>query len=241
MPSFSQLQTFFWIYFAYVCCYLLRKNFPLIIPSLDKAGVLTVAQAGAVTSVFETVMGVVKFFGGSFVDGVKNQARLLSLCLFIAGLSSLLLYLVFANKNMISNDFVYVSLVALLWSMNGVGQSLAWPALAQIFLNWFPSPTERGSWYSMLSTNQNVGSTLSPRIYPLLIASIGWPVALYAPSLLTLVYATLMYALLSTAPPQDSVNDNDGDDDEKPKHNNKKKTDNDEKDITNPGFVKSIT
>ena len=82
------------------------------------------------------------------MDGVKNQAGLLSGCLFVAGSSSLLLYFVLESKNVLTNEFVYVTLVASLWSLNGVGQSLAWPSLAQIFLNWFPNPTERGSWYT---------------------------------------------------------------------------------------------
>jgi len=167
------------------------------------------------------------------VDGVKNQARLLCACLFVAGTSSLLLYLVFMSKNIVSSEFVYVSLVASLWSLNGVGQSLAWPALAQIFLNWFPNPTERGSWYSMLSTNQNLGSTLSPRVYPFLISLLGWPVSLYAPSLLTLVYAMLMFVSLSTSP-EDSSSSSSSSSGEK-----RKKTQ-DEKPAA-PGFVKSVT
>ena len=170
---------------------------------------------------------MVKFFGGSFVDGVKNQARLLSGCLFVAGSSSLLLYLVFASKDVLSNELVYVIMVASLWSLNGVGQSLAWPSLAQIFLNWFPNPTERGSWYSMLSTNQNVGSTLSPRVYPFLITLLGWPVALYAPSILTLVYATLMLVSLSTWPENSSPTQNSS---TEKKHLSEP-----------PGFVKSVT
>ena len=160
------------------------------------------------------------------MDGVKNQAGLLSGCLFVAGSSSLLLYFVLESKNVLTNEFVYVTLVASLWSLNGVGQSLAWPSLAQIFLNWFPNPTERGSWYSMLSTNQNVGSTLSPRIYPFLIATLGWPVALYAPSLVTIVYATLMLVSLSTGP-ENQIS---------PTEEKKKK-----KDDESPGFVKSVT
>lgn len=48
----------------YVCCYLLRKNYPLLLPTLDQNGVLSYAEAATVASVFETVVGIVKFFCG---------------------------------------------------------------------------------------------------------------------------------------------------------------------------------
>ncbi len=44
---------------ADVCCYLCRKNYPLLLPTLAKAGMLTTAEAGIVASVFEAVVGAV--------------------------------------------------------------------------------------------------------------------------------------------------------------------------------------
>ena len=47
-------------------------------------------------------------------------------------------------------------------------QALGWPALARIFMAWY-SPSERGRWYSLLSTNQNAGAKkqqLSPTAQP---------------------------------------------------------------------------
>lgn len=197
----TRLVTFGWIYWAYVCCYMLRKNFPLVIPSLSAAGVLSVAEAGLVSSAFQTVVGVVKFFGGTYVDGHPNHAKLLCYCLFGAGISSIMLLCIFHSRTAFGGaDGAYVSTVALLWSANAVGQALAWPALAQIFLNWFPDPKVRGTWYSLLSTNQNVGSTLAPRIYPLLVAWFGWGVVLYAPASLTIVFATMMFVSLRNCP-----------------------------------------
>ena len=52
----------------------------------------------------------------------------------------------------------------MLWGINGFAQAFGWPALAKIFINWFPDPSERGKLYSLLSTNQNVGSVLIPLV-----------------------------------------------------------------------------
>ena len=66
-PSKAQFQTLGWIYFAYVMCYLVRKNYPMILPSLNEKGLLSQNQAGIVASVFEVVVALVKFFCGVYV------------------------------------------------------------------------------------------------------------------------------------------------------------------------------
>jgi len=91
-------------------------------------------------------------------------------------------------------------LVSLLWSLNGAGQAVAWPALARVFMNWFPDAATRGFWYAVLATNQNVGGSLAPRVFPHLMGSFGWEAALIGPALFTLVYAVFMGASLSSGP-----------------------------------------
>eukprot|EP00037_Helgoeca_nana_P011739 m.105475 g.105475 ORF g.105475 m.105475 type:complete len:441 (+) comp21021_c0_seq4:121-1443(+) len=187
-----------WIYFAYVCCYLLRKNYPLLLPTLDKNGVLSYAEAATVASIFETVVGVVKFFCGVYVDGHPDPAGLLASCLLTAGGSCLVMTVVFMYPPELT--VVRVGLVAALWSLNGAGQAVAWPALARVFMSWFPDPNTRGTWYSILATNQNVGGTMAPRLVPPLMRSMGWLSAMYVPAFLTLGYASVMKLSLSSSP-----------------------------------------
>jgi OPA family sugar phosphate sensor protein UhpC-like MFS transporter len=155
-----QMGAFLWIYWAYVCCYLVRKNYPLLLPALNKANLLTTSQAGLVASIFEIVTGVVKFSCGVYVDRAPNPANVLSKCLLLAGASCLGMALVFFVLPGESMTWVRVGLVTLMWSCNGMGQAVAWPALARVFMNWFPDPAIRGFWYSMLATNQNLGGTM---------------------------------------------------------------------------------
>eukprot|EP01048_Picozoa_sp_COSAG05_P022693 COSAG05_NODE_4639_length_1429_cov_1.088722_1_plen_86_part_10 len=70
--SRGQRSSLLWIYWAYVLCYLCRKNYPLLLPSLDRAGLLTTGQAGVVASVFEASVGLVKLLCGVFVDRHKD-------------------------------------------------------------------------------------------------------------------------------------------------------------------------
>jgi len=97
-----------------------------------------------------------------------------------------------------------VALVSVLWSANGAGQAVAWPALARVFLAWFPDVATRGTWYSILATNQNLGGTLSPIVYPPLIQSYGWEAALGWPAVMVLCFAMLMAFGLRSKPAKES-------------------------------------
>eukprot|EP00041_Stephanoeca_diplocostata_P020410 m.455654 g.455654 ORF g.455654 m.455654 type:complete len:195 (+) comp21573_c0_seq20:122-706(+) len=186
-PNTSQLGALTWIYFAYVCCYLLRKNFPLLLPTLNSQNLLTNAQAGTVASVFEAVVGIVKFFCGVYVDSHPDPAKLLAYCLFTSGVTCLCMSAIFSNITSPEAAVFRVVAVSVLWSANGAGQAVAWPALARVFMSWFPDKTIRGFWYSVLATNQNLGGTLAPRVLPPLMVSLGWLSAVYLPAAFTLV------------------------------------------------------
>ncbi len=205
-PSRSQLQTLTWIYFAYVMCYLVRKNYPMILPSLAANNLLSQSEAGIVASIFQVVVGVVKFFCGVYVDRSASPALLLAKCLGIAGTSCLLMQLVFWIFTSESNfGWVRLILVTFFWSANGAGQAVAWPALARVFMAWFPDAATRGTWYSILATNQNLGGVLAPLIYPSLMAAYGWEIALFGPAVLTVTYTTIMSMNLKSQPSFDST------------------------------------
>jgi OPA family sugar phosphate sensor protein UhpC-like MFS transporter len=201
--SSGQITALLWIYWAYVCCYLVRKNMPLLLPALDEKQLLTTEEAGVVASVFETVVGIVKFFCGTFVDASDDPAWLLSQCLLLAGTSCLGMQAIFWYLTGVAMAPTRVAMVTILWSLNGAGQAVAWPALARVFMNWFPDPATRGTFYSLLATNQNLGGTLAPRLYPPLMAEYGWDIALYAPAVLTFVYGAAMALGLKSSPPSE--------------------------------------
>jgi OPA family sugar phosphate sensor protein UhpC-like MFS transporter len=201
--SRGQMITLAWIYWAYVCCYLVRKNMPLLLPALNEKELLTTSEAGIVASVFEMVVGIVKFFCGTFVDASEDPAWLLSQCLLLAGTSCLGMQAVFWFLTGSGVAGMRLTLVSVLWSLNGTGQAVAWPALARVFMNWFPDANTRGTFYSILATNQNLGGTLAPKLYPPLIEAYGWDIALYAPALLTFFYGAAMATGLSSFPPSE--------------------------------------
>ena len=52
----------------------------------------------------------------------------------------------------------------------------------------------------MLATNQNVGGSIAPRIFPHLMGTFGWESALIGPAIVTLLYATVMSFMLRSSP-----------------------------------------
>ena len=200
-PNRQQFHALGWIYFAYVMCYSVRKNYPMILPSLGANNLLSQGQAGFVASIFQIVVGIVKFFCGVYVDNSPSPGLLLAKCLFVAGVSCLAMQVVFWTLVGDTFSTLRVALVTTFWSANGAGQAVAWPALARVFLAWFPDPATRGTWYSILATNQNIGSIMAPLVYPPVIEAYGWEVALYMPAIIVVVYALFMSRNLKSCPP----------------------------------------
>ena len=111
-------------------------------------------------------------------------------------------------------------ILAVIWGLSGAFQSLGWPALAKIYMRTFTDPAERGTMYSVLSTNQNVGSTIVPFVLVPTLAWAGaagetegsvleslrvwmsWRVALFLPAFASSAYAILLLVLLPADPPQ---------------------------------------
>ena len=204
-PSAAQFSTLRWIYVAYVMCYLVRKNYPMILPSLAENQLLSQGEAGIVASTFQVVVGIVKFFCGVYVDRSSSPALLLAKCLGIAGASCLAMQLVFWTFSGPSFGWIRLGLVTFFWSANGAGQAVAWPSLARVFMAWFPDAATRGTWYSILATNQNLGGVLAPVVYPPLMAAYGWEIALFGPAILTLTYAFFMSMNLKSGPPSNDT------------------------------------
>lgn len=70
-------------------------------------------------------------------------------------------------------------------------QAFAWPALTKIFMSWFPRPDQRGAWYGVLATCQNLGAALGPVVAMYAAERYGWTARLYLPGLLAVGYGLL--------------------------------------------------
>lgn len=114
-------------------------------------------------SALELSYGVGKLIAGPLVDSSSSPSFVLTASLAFSSVCNLALF---------SSGIYYVDLA--LWSTSGFVQSVAWPALAIIFLNWYKDSPKRGTMYSILSTSQNVGTGSIPIILTPIVSTYGW-------------------------------------------------------------------
>ncbi|GAB5367276.1 hypothetical protein AAMO2058_001216300 [Amorphochlora amoebiformis] len=185
----GQLLAFGLIYTAYVSYYIAQKNYAFWLQALIEEEGWKQEQAGAFGSAFQISSGISKLFNGPVVDAFSPTLALAGSLMVIS----------------VSNGLMFrfsqgATINLLLWTINGVFQGVGWPALARIFISWFPDPKTRGTWYSILSTNQNVGSTLVPLLLPACMKAGGWKAGLSIPAMVSLIVSIILFALLKDSP-----------------------------------------
>jgi len=178
------------------------------------------ANVGAFSSAFEGAGGLGKIFGGFVVDWFSPTAVLVGSLAVSGGSHALLIVvcLVAAAANAGAGS-ASVSALSLVWGLNGLAQSFAWPAIARVFMAFFPDPRARGKWYALLATSQNIGAAVAP---VLLMGAAGlrlppgwaqytqgaalgavppqWLGLVALPGLLALIVAFLVMVVVSDAP-----------------------------------------
>lgn len=189
MARKGQLITFALIYFAYVTYYVAQKNYAFWLLSLVNQEGWRKEEAGIFGSSFQISSGISKLLNGPLVDSMSPTLALAG-SLGVIGVCNLLMFRSASNGVNVA-----------LWAINGAFQGVGWPALARIFLAWFPDRSTRGTWYSILSTNQNLGSTIVPLLLPFCMSIGGWKAALLIPAAASGCFSLVLFLFLRDRPP----------------------------------------
>jgi MFS family permease len=183
-----QWREFGLIYVAYMGFLLSRKNYGFWLRSVISELGHEKGNAGLLGSTLEVTYGACSFLNGVVLDSRSPKNMLIAGLVLSAAL----------NLSVASTDSL--PLMIFLWGLNGAVQSVGWPSVTNIFLAWFPDPSSRGAWYSLLSTCQNAGAALVPLLVSASVSSYGWRAALYAPAVASTGVALLLAALLYGSP-----------------------------------------
>lgn len=183
-----QVRTFVLIYGAYVGLLIARKNYGFWLPhAIEALSLETPKDVAVVGSAFEIASGYGALLNGFLIDAFDPA---LGLAAALAA-SSLV--------NLALSGTSSLTLMALLWGVNGAAQSFGWPCVSRLFLRAFPEPKGRGVWYSLLSTSQNVGAALVPLLVSSAVSLTAEPrAAFWLPAAVTACLALLL--LLALAP-----------------------------------------
>ncbi len=187
----NRLKVFIGIFIGYAGYYLVRKNFTLAMPELEKAG-YTKEDLGLILAALAIAYGISKFVMGNLSD--RSNPR------YFMPLGLVLSAIMMGSFGLISWTTSSVTIMFIIMFLNGWFQGMGWPPSGRTMVHWF-SQTERGTKMAFWNIAHNVGGGL---IGPLAIAGIAifsdWHSTFYFPALIAVLIAILTFILLRDTP-----------------------------------------
>eukprot|EP00730_Choanoeca_flexa_P018890 TRINITY_DN9209_c0_g1_i2.p1 TRINITY_DN9209_c0_g1~~TRINITY_DN9209_c0_g1_i2.p1 ORF type:complete len:375 (+),score=51.01 TRINITY_DN9209_c0_g1_i2:125-1126(+) len=103
--------------------------------------------------------------------------------------------------------------LSILWGCNGFVQGFGWAPIAMMIRDTFSDPSQRATWWSLVSTSQNVGAGLSPMLITAMVTTMDskqrsrlvppgmdrleeWQLAFLLPAIIVFSLTPLLYPLL---------------------------------------------
>jgi OPA family glycerol-3-phosphate transporter-like MFS transporter 3 len=202
----NKYGAFFLTFTSYVCFHATRKSFSTIKSTLvdDSFFEGYSSQQDEMAGLIDTLF-LFFYSGGLYVSGMigdRYDAR--SVLLFAQSVSGL------AVMGFGIGGYAGVrslALYAILWSFNGLVQSLGYPANFAVVGNWFGGGSEDGLVFGLWLSNSSVGNIVGTALVGAVQTACGgnkdyWKLAMVAAGALIFCDGVLMYFLLTPAPPE---------------------------------------
>ena len=173
--------------FGYATFYLVRMNFAMSIPTLEKQFGYSKAQLGMIITVFSIIYGMGKFINGYISD--RSNARYF-MTIGLLGSAAINLIVGFGES---------LLFFGILWAINAWFQSMAWPPVARLLTHWY-SPKEIGTKWALWNSSHQLGGAMIFILAGYLIANHGWQSAFFVPGLISLAVAFLLFNRLRDTP-----------------------------------------
>jgi OPA family sugar phosphate sensor protein UhpC-like MFS transporter len=163
-----RLRIFYSMYIGYALYYLTRKCLAFAMPCLIRDLGFDKAQLGLLATILAVTYGISKFVSGIIADR-SNPRYFMAFGLIASGIVNIL----FGLSSSLYFFFLF-------WAFNGWFQGFGWPSCTRLLTHWY-SRSERGRWWSLFATSQNVGGALIPLITAYCAQMYGWRCAMIFP------------------------------------------------------------
>lgn len=175
--NYWRKRVFISLWIAYASFYLCRVNISIAIPGILEEFNLTKTAMGAILTALFFAYAVGQFINGQLGD--KFGARKL---LTFGAIVSAILNLIF--------PFLpgFVSLLALVWGLNGYFQSMGWSPSTKTIGNWFPIKM-RGKITGLFGSCYQFGNAASWALAGLVVGMFGWRYAFWIPAIILIIIA----------------------------------------------------
>jgi sugar phosphate permease len=168
-----------------LCFYVLRSGISSSLPSLRADLHLSTSSIGKMTAGFSLCYSLAKLFGGFFSDWLDPR-WLFTFALIGSALCNALMSAMGTGEAL-----------ALLWSVSGFPQGVAFLPCSRLLVAWFDEGS-RSSYWSVLSATQNLGQMLLPFLVSRQLVSGHWRMLLLWPAAASVGVAVLAGALLDS-------------------------------------------
>lgn len=182
-----RIRTMYSMYIGYAIYYFTRKSFTFALPVMITTIHLTKPEIGFIASGFYVSYGISKFLSG-IVSDRANPRYFMACGLIITGI-----------LNIIFGFCSSLPFFAVLWILNGIFQGWGWPPCAKLLTHWY-SQKERGVWWGVWNTCQNLGGALIPIIAAFSALTWGWRYALFVPGIIAIVSGFILINRLRDVP-----------------------------------------
>ena len=179
-----QLVITFWAYAVY---YFVRKNFSVAMPLLERDLHITKTDLGIFLTAHSILYGISKFANGYFAD--RSNARTF---LAFGLMASALLNFGFGFVNT-------VTLMGVMWCLNGWFQGMGFPPCARVLSHWF-APAERGTKWGLWNASHMVGAAVILAWAGYLGKNYGYKAIFFAPAGVALLMALVILIFMRDTP-----------------------------------------
>ncbi|RWS25065.1 Glucose-6-phosphate translocase-like protein, partial [Leptotrombidium deliense] len=185
---YHQVTIFTSLFIGYACYAYNRKSVSFAMPKLMEQG-LGKNEAGLIASSQNLAYAISKFLGGVLSDRLSSKL-LFSFGLFMSGVVTLL----FSTSDSIV-------LFTALWFLNGFAQGAGWPACAKLLRKWY-SPTQFGTYWSVLSASANISGGVSPFVASYIILNYGWRISVAVAGVVSVILSAISLLTIINSPPE---------------------------------------
>lgn len=180
-------RTLFTCWLTYSAFYLCRVNMSIALPGImDEFGFDKTTMGLVLTALFTA------YAFGQFVNGQLGDRFGARKMVFIGIACSAVLNFLFPFST-------GLSVMIIIWALNGYFQSMGWAPTIKTIANWFP-PDKRGKIGGIMGSSYQVGNAYSWALAGLLTGMLGWRWAFWVPAIIFLLMGVHWVFRIRNAP-----------------------------------------
>lgn len=180
-------RTFWGVSLTYGAFYLCRLNISIALPEIGRQFSYSKTMLGGIGSAFFILYALGQFINGQLGDRISPRLLILT-GLFASSLLNILFGLSSA-----------ISVLLILWGINGYFQSMAWGPSIKILASWFPL-RERGKVSGLMAFFYHTGNILSWLLAGYLIQKMGWRWAFFIPAIILSLIGIYFFSRVKNTP-----------------------------------------